>query len=511
MEFGSILFECGAQDDAVTLASQPEFFVDLNLDQIAWAVTRGHDDYNLKPYFYIPLTQTSAIHYRHEVMRDLQCDKVLLAIRAFSEGMRAMRTELESARKKYYELQKERWMLDAIRTYCSTVVAFAVDLERAQPQSAGLCAFLDFIKAYCQTDEFRYLKAEEAHIRSALDKVNYGVLIRGSSVTVRKYNEEIDYTAEVMSVFEKFRQGEVDVKKIDFNDSPDMNHVEANILDFVARLHPDVFRALESYCKGSDDYLDESIARFDREIQFYVTYLEHMNRIKESGLNFCYPIITRNSKDVFNNEGFDLALAEKLHCEHRNIICNDFYLNYGERIIVVTGPNQGGKTTFARTFGQLHYLAALGLPIPGKEAKLFLFDHLFTHFERQEDMKNLRGKLHDDLYRIHKILGQATASSIVIMNEIFSSTSLRDALFLSNKVIDRIIELDALCVYVTFIEELSRRGPQTISMRSEVEQDEQISRTFKIKRLPADGQSYAISLAKKYHLTYDFLISRVQS
>lgn len=361
------------------------------------------------------------------------------------------------------------------------------------------------------SDVFRELLTETTRLKADLNGIRYCVLVKGDSVAVRKYAAEIDYSAEVELTFEKFKQGSVEDYRAKLPIRSGMNHVEAAILDLVAKLYPEVFSRLRNYCAEHHSYLDEKIARFDREIQFYIAYSEYIDRFKRRGLKFCYPILSSEDKEIYSYEGFDMALAHRLTSESRSIVCNNFCLTGKERIFVVSGPNQGGKTTFARTFGQLHYLASLGCAVPGSRARLFLFDRIFTHFEKEEDIKNLRGKLQDDLIRIHDILNQATSNSIIIMNEVFISTALMDAVFLSEKVMSRIVEMDLLCVWVTFIVELASSSDKSVSMISTVVPEDPALRTYKIVRKPADGLAYAVSIAEKHRLTYDCLRERIKA
>jgi DNA mismatch repair ATPase MutS len=214
---------------------------------------------------------------------------------------------------------------------------------------------------------------------------------------------------------------------------------------------------------------------------------------------------------VESRGGFDLALARKLVAAHKAPVINDARLSEPERILVVSGPNQGGKTTFARTFGQIHYLANLGLPVTGTSASVRLFDHLFTHFERGENTADLRGKLEDDLIRVHDMLSSSSDSTVIIFNEMFTSTTFRDALLLSKAIMRKLIALEATAVWVTFIDELSSWSEHTVSMVSTVDPDDPIERTFKVIRRPADGLAYALSIAQKWGVTLPQIRERLAS
>jgi DNA mismatch repair protein MutS len=506
--FRSILFDAHERGSD-TAVEEPDFFTDLHLDQVVTALTAGREEYDLVPFFYRPLHDVEDVGYRHHVLRDLEQGPVLDVVRAFASEMRRMRKRLALVEKLHYARQKQRWFLEAVWAYCRAVQALREQLAELGLQSRAFVELRDYVSAYVVSDEFARLVQETRDVIDELAAVAYAVQVRGNRVRVSHYEGETDMSQEIERTFEKFKLGEVSDYRAQLGESADMNHVEARILDLVAKLHPDTFSRLEQYCTGNARFLDQTIGRFDREVQFYLAYLEYIEPLKANGLHISLPRVSARSKDVCATETFDLALAVKLTSEAGAVVCNDFRLTHPERILVVSGPNNGGKTTFARTFGQLHYLASLGLPVPGAHVRLFLPDRIFTHFEREEDIQTLRGKFEDELFRIHEILEQGTPASVLIMNESFSSTTLRDALAVGTEVMRQIIKLDVLCVFVTFVDELSRLGPSTVSMMSMVVPEDPAVRTYKVVRKAADGLAYAAAIADKYGLTYEALKKRI--
>ncbi|MEJ5376450.1 MAG: DNA mismatch repair protein MutS [bacterium] len=506
LSFHSILVPGGMFGEQ---GKQPESFEDLNLDQLVEAICEPKKEYDLKPYYYTPLGDERQIRYRQEIFRDLEKPLVMDNIVSFGEKMSRVKRHMRMLEKLQYEDQKRGWFLESALTYCEAVEKLQEGLSQVELISTGLRRFREYLRQYVNSPGFGVLLKEARSVRQALAGLRYSIIIHPGRFIVKAYQAEPDYTREIEETFEKFRQGVVKQYVPPPRDGGGMNHVEAKILEFVARLFPEPFSRLERFCKQHYDFMDEVIERFDREVQFYLAYLNFVEDFKRGGLPFSYPQVSTRSKEEQVIEGFDLALARVLRKEQRPVVCNDYYLAGAERVMVVTGPNQGGKTTFARMFGQLHYLAALGCPVPARKAVLFLCDRIFTHFQREERVEDLRGRLQDDLVRMRELLSRAGPDSLLVLNEVFSSTTLHDALFLGRSIMKKITELDCLCVWVTFLEQLSCMGEKIVSMTGTVDPEDPSIRTFKILRKPADGLAYALSIARKHGLTYQQIKDRI--
>jgi DNA mismatch repair ATPase MutS len=167
-----------------------------------------------------------------------------------------------------------------------------------------------------------------------------------------------------------------------------------------------------------------------QELKFYTQAARLMIHLRDAGLPMCKPEIASPEDRICEiDENYNLNLALHLMAEDPDrqiadqIIPNTVKFGQQGRILLLTGPNKGGKTTYMQAIGLSQVLAQAGLYVPGTQAKISPVDALHTHFPEEEQFDAGTGRFGDEAQRMHVIFTHITRHSLVLLNESFSSTS----------------------------------------------------------------------------------------
>jgi DNA mismatch repair protein MutS len=269
------------------------------------------------------------------------------------------------------------------------------------------------------------------------------------------------------------------------------------------------------------------------EIIFYVQAAMLARRVESMGLPVCLPeiapIAARTSEiaDCYNLQ-LALHLSSNLPGQDvgRRVVANDVSLGSDGRIVILTGPNQGGKTTYMQAIGQAQVLAQAGLFVPGKSARISPVDGIYTHYPAEERLELGTGRFGDEARRIRAIFEQVTRRSLVLLNESLSTTNLADSLYLAQDIVRVLRRIGLRAIYTTHLHELAAGvdllnadtpgDSQIVSMVASYETDHAArtdatatdgSYSYRVIPSPPQGRSYADRIAVRYGIGFDQLIS----
>jgi DNA mismatch repair protein MutS len=269
-------------------------------------------------------------------------------------------------------------------------------------------------------------------------------------------------------------------------------------------------------------------------IIFYVHAVTFIARLQGLGLDFCRPAIAPMDERVCQvEEAYNLYLA--LHFSHsrpgqdlsQQVVTNHVMLGDSGRIVILTGPNRGGKTTYMQAVGQIQVLAQAGLFVPGRRARISPVDAIYTHYPAEERLELGTGRFGDEARRIRAIFERVTHHSLVLLNESLSTTSTSESVYLAQDLVRALSQIGLRAIFVTHLHELAAAVPElnretagdsrVISLvASLVDEDREqeavpgqgdIRYSYRVVPSPPMGRSYADRVAAAYGISREQLMA----
>ena len=475
----------------------PSYFQDLNLETVFDLLAMFGGKATLAYYRYLPETPEDEA-YRRAVYGDVKSEPVNRALEAFVSQMgdvKDLRRKKESAPA---GLQQAVWLLREEEAYCSACEAFMKALEQTELFSEGMRQFFQILQDWVISETFQRMRRQTKEIMNEIRGLRLVITYEKNRVRVELDEDERETETPAWQDRKPLQNP--------FSSSAALVEIERECLDILKKMKPDLFQAIQETSKRFELYENPIVARFEKEIKFYLSYCSLQKHLEGKGFSFSTPKVS----EISPPEGkglYDLALACVSVNSGKKVVPNDFYYGAGKRFFVLTGPNQGGKTTFARSLGQLVYFTRIGLDVPAREASVPFFPNIQTHFSVEESMESGRGKLKEELTRLAPMMKVRQKGTFVIINELFTTAANYDAQIMGQKVLAHFIELGCMGIYVTHLKELASSHTQAVSLRAM--QDENKCPTYIIQRGEAGENANAEQLVEKYRLTYRQLKERL--
>ena len=230
----------------------------------------------------------------------------------------------------------------------------------------------------------------------------------------------------------------------------------------------------------SADHVKSFFSMLRLELAFYLGCLNLHRRLAGTGEPVCFPEpLSADQLTLSANGLYDVCLT--LHVGDR-VVGNDVNAD-GKSLVVITGANQGGKSTLLRGLGLAHLMMQAGMFTGAGSFRAGVCNGVFTHYKREEDATMESGKLDEELSRMSQIASQITRHSILLCNESFASTNEREGSEIARQIVRALLDRQIKVLFVTHMFDLAhsfhaQRHGNALFLRAGRERDGR--RTFKL-------------------------------
>lgn len=464
-------------DSEEPLPSEADALVaDLGLDTLFEAMARG-DRFvkNVgKKAMLVGLRDVDGITYRQDVLKD--CIKNPSIVRTIYH----IPIELNEKKKNHWwgiftrrpssTLYEAREMIQICVELLQKLKAIANE-HACDFESDGFKAFFNMIRRELDDDYFSTVKVHLKELefrKGALISAELGKGNEGTNYVLRKPHQMKQNWIERL-LTRNSRSYTFSISDRDEAGARAVGELKDRALDSVAN-------ALAQ----SADHIDAFFHMLQVELAFYIGCLNLSEQLADLDEPFCFPTAAAASERCHSfAELYDVCLALSMN---QKIVGNDVRAD-NKDLAVITGANQGGKSTFLRSIGSAQLMMQCGMFVPARFFSANIANGVFTHYKREEDVTMESGKLDEELARMSAMADRITSNSMALFNESFAATNEREGSELAKQIISALVDRRIKVFFVTHLYEFAHafyenKLGNAIFLRAERKADRQ--RTFNV-------------------------------
>jgi len=227
------------------------------------------------------------------------------------------------------------------------------------------------------------------------------------------------------------------------------------------------------------------------ELAFYIGCLNLKEQLARIGESIAFPEASESQQRFTCRNLRDVCLALTMG---RGVVGNDVDAN-GRPLVIITGANRGGKSTFLRSVGLAQFMMQCGLFVTADAFKSSLHAGLFTHYKREEDRNMRSGKFDEELVRMSTIADHIRRRALVLFNESFAATHEREGSEIARQIVSALLDNDVTVFFVSHMYEFARSFLDDDRVRFlRAERGEDGVRTFRLRDAKPLPKSFGADL-----------------